>query len=248
MLIVRERRLFPGSPVRTPEQNFHVVGNLGMQSRRHVAIGVERQTDRAVSEQVLNDLWMDSSRKQMGGSRIDALSRHGSRLTNAVRGHDSEQGLVTLDELERKLAAPMLLTDIPAILIKLGWWTPDDDHELPRQGYGFRPGMTPASQELYDSTRAWWVLSQPRAAKYTYAVAVYQGFTRGVWEIDQHSWRFSDSPARGRTNRRWAFEGRRPTPEVFEVFVGRLGRRVPALRPGGGAVFGTGSPIAYWPA
>lgn len=103
-------------------------------------------------------------------------------------------------------------------------------------------------KELYDSTRAWWVLNQRRAATYPYAVAVYQGLTRGVWEIDHKTWRLSDAPMRGRASRRWSFEGRLPSSEIVEIFVGQLGRRVPQTRPSGGVVFGSGSPIAYWPA
>jgi len=113
---------------------------------------------------------------------IDALSRHAAPLTNTMRGHDSDFGLVSLVELEQKLAAPELTTSTPAILIKLSWWTPDQDTELPRGGFGYRPGMT--QTELYDSTRAWWVMSQSTVRGYRYAVAVYQGVTRGVWEID----------------------------------------------------------------
>jgi len=176
---------------------------------------------------------------------IDALSRHAGSLTNAVRGHDSDFGMVGLEELEQRLAAPDLTTDTPAILIKLGWWTPDDDRELPRRGYGFHPGMT--ESDLYDSTRAWWVLNPSRASSYRYAVAVYQGVTRGVWEIDPSSWRSSDVPTRGRSKQRWAFAARAPSPEVQDAFVGRIGHRIPRTRPAGGAVFGSGSPIAYWP-
>jgi len=176
---------------------------------------------------------------------IDALGRHAAPLTNTMRGHDSEFGLVSLVELEQKLAAPELTTSTPSILIKLGWWTPDDDTELPRRGFGYRPGMTKA--ELYDSTRAWWVMSRSTVSGYRYAVAVYQGVTRGVWEIDQSSWRSSSQYRHGRSKQRWAFEATTPSAEVEEEFVGRIGRRVPRLRRGGGAVFGSGNPIAYWP-
>lgn len=41
-----------------------------MQSWGHVAVGVERQADRAMAEQVLHDLWMDAPCKQMSRSRV----------------------------------------------------------------------------------------------------------------------------------------------------------------------------------
>jgi uncharacterized protein len=180
------------------------------------------------------------------GAVIDALSHHAGPLTNAVRGHDAGVGLTSLEELERQLAAPELTTKLPAILIKLGWWTPDDDNELPRRAFGFRPGMPQG--ELFDSTRAWWVLSRKRVTAYPYAVAVYQGVTRGVWEISHSSWRPWADYRRGRSKLRWAFDGQVASTDVQDAFVGRIGRRIPPQRPAGGAVFGSGSPIAYWPA
>ena len=136
---------------------------------------------------------------------------------------------------------PMLSTSTPAILIKLAMWEPDHDHELPRHGFGYREGMT--ATELVDSTRAWWYLSQPRAAGYSYAVAVHAGITRGVWRIEPGSWRRA-SPATakrlGLSPRRFAF---RATPApicIHEAFVGAIGRRVPTA-----GVFGSGSVIAY---
>jgi hypothetical protein len=136
-------------------------------------------------------------------------------------------------------------TPTPAILFKLGIWTPDEDRILPRRGYGYFPGMS--SEELYDSTRAWWVLSLARAAAYRYAVAIHQGVTRGVWEINDGSWRPSNTPPIGRSRTRWAFEGRLPSGETLEAFVGQSGRRVPPTRPDGRVVFGSGNPVAYWP-
>jgi hypothetical protein len=177
---------------------------------------------------------------------IDVLHRHTSSLTNAVRGHESSAGLISLDELEIELLAPPLDTTLQAILIKLSWWMPEEDKELPRQGFGYRVGMTP--RELYDSTRAWWPINQARAASYPYAVAVHFGVTRGVWEIDQASWRAWDMRVAGRSRTRWAFEGTIPQPDVIDAFIGRVGRRVPATRTDGRALFGSGSPIAYWPA
>src|SRR5439155_24432215 len=74
---------------------------------------------------------------------------------------------------------PELSTDIPALLIKLGSWVAAPDPDTGRPGYGYRPDMTP--EELYETTRAWWVLDPQRAEAFRYAVAVYQGVTLGVW-------------------------------------------------------------------
>ncbi len=137
-----------------------------------------------------------------------------------------------------------LTTTIPAILFKLGPWTPDADDELPRQGFGYRPGLSGA--ELYDSVRAWWHLDRGRASDYRYAFAVHGGVTLGVWEIDHRTWREA-SPGTllrlGRSDRRWAFKGK-PAVDLAREFVGR---RVPETRPNVRRLFGRGGVFAYWP-
>ena len=176
---------------------------------------------------------------------IDVLKRTGAPLTNAVRGQGSEQGLVTLEELERHLAAPDLATSTPAILIRLGPWIDDPDDEALRPGYGYRSGMT--DTELLDSTRAWWRFNRSRVGQYAYAVAVYDGITRGIWAIDQTSWRPWKAPhGGGRSEIRWAFDAKPAPSRVREEFVGEIGRRV-SYRPSGGPVFGQSGSIAYWP-
>ncbi len=99
--------------------------------------------------------------------------------------------------------------------------------------------MTP--EELYASARAWWRIGK---RTYRYAVAVRNGITRAVWEIDPSSWVSHQRPGE---EVRWAFEGRPGKPEIVDAFVGPIGRRVPAQRPDGRRVFGQSSAIAYWP-
>jgi hypothetical protein len=130
----------------------------------------------------------------------------------------------------------------PVIFIKLGAWTPDEDPSVPRHGYGYRPGMT--GDELRDSVRAWWHISPERAKGYGYAAAVAGRVIRGVWEIDQGSWRATDGARLGKSKTRWSFTAHPAPREIEDAF---LGRAVPAERPAGGAVFGRGSVIAYWP-
>src|SRR5450759_4189576 len=173
---------------------------------------------------------------------IDALDRFAGPLANEVRGHRTLDGLITLDDLERDLTTEVISTATPAILIKLSDWVDGVEPDADRSGHGFKSNM-PAS-ELLQSVRAWWVLDPKRAAKYRYVVAVHDGITRGVWEVEPEGWRPWTRESRGP---RWCFTGRDAPPEIYEMFVGRIGRRVPALRPDGKAVFGQGSPIAYWP-
>ena len=136
-----------------------------------------------------------------------------------------------------------LTTLTPAILFKLGPWTPDNDLDLPRRGYGFKGSMS--EDELVDATRAWWVMSPERATGYAYAAAVARGVIEGVWAIDHGSWR-SIAPTRFGTGsrRRWAFDVTPAPAEVVDQFVGRA---VPDERPDGRKVFGSGAVVAYWP-
>lgn len=174
---------------------------------------------------------------------IDTLDRYAGRLVNEVRGHHTPNGLITLDDLERELTTDVFSTPTPAILIKLFDWVSEVDPDTGRSGGGFRSDMTPA--EVLESVRAWWVLDPKRAANYQYVVAIHNGITRGVWEVEPGSWRhWTPRPDR---RLRWSFTGRDAPPEIHEMFVGRIGRRVPATRPDGAAVFGPGNPIAYWP-
>jgi hypothetical protein len=138
---------------------------------------------------------------------------------------------------------PELSTEIPAILIKLGEWVAAPDPDTGRPGYGYRPGMTP--DELYESTRASWVLDAQRAEGFRYAVVVHQGVTLAVWETTPGSWKRS-SPKPGESVR-WSFEGTPAPAEIAEAFVGPRGKRVPQFRPSGLNVFGQANPIAYWP-
>lgn len=159
-----------------------------------------------------------------------------------MRGHRTLDGLITLDDLERDLTTEVISTATPAILIKLSDWVDGVEPDADRSGHGFKSNM-PAS-ELLQSVRAWWVLDPKRAANYRYVVAVHDGITRGVWEVEPEGWRPWTRESR---RPRWCFTGRDASPEIYEMFIGRIGRRVPALRPDGKAVFGQGSPIAYWP-
>jgi hypothetical protein len=146
---------------------------------------------------------------------------------------------------ERQVLVKELTTSTPAILVALGTWTEDDDRELPRHGYGYKPEMT--SDELYDSARAWWHLDRARAAEYLYVVAVHDGVTRGVWKIDHRSWRqasLQTCQRLGRSRSRWGFKASTVAAEVEAAFVGRA---IPELRPDGRRVFGPGGVVAYWP-
>jgi hypothetical protein len=52
------------------KEDFHMLGHLGIQCRRYMAIRVQCQADGAVAKEFLHDLRMYSSREQVGSSRV----------------------------------------------------------------------------------------------------------------------------------------------------------------------------------
>ena len=157
-------------------------------------------------------------------------------LTNEVGGHGSDAGLTTMDELHVRYGAPLLeAAEPPAMLIRLHPWRDfpeviEKGHTRP--GYGWRLGMT--TDEVYASARAWWKLDQPNLAKrgIDHAVAVANGVTRAVFQIDR--WIQRDDG-------RWAFAGRViNSGPIFDSYVGPLGKKVAFAR-------GSQAPVTYWP-
>ena len=120
----------------------------------------------------------------------------GKKLTNRVRGHKSfEFGRVALEELNfQHSAKPVVITD-PVLLIRI--------NRL------YRPGMS--ELELYEVTRGVWTCGS-RREKARYALAVYQGVVREIYEIVQ--WHKSGTLKYAtRTQdlidpRRWEFTGK----------------------------------------
>lgn len=160
-------------------------------------------------------------------------------LTNAVGGHDPlRTGRATLDEVITRYGAEPLSGDVPpAVLIRLRRWVDDPepmDDGAQRTGRGWHEGVSDV--DLYNSVRGWWEISPTTVAArgVRYAVAVHEGVTRMVVEIDPAGWV-------QRSDGRRLFAGKvLHSGSVHEGYIGRVGRRVP---------FATNSqnPITYWP-
>jgi hypothetical protein len=52
------------------QNNIHGLGSLPMERRREMTIGVERQPDGAVPEQILHDLWVRPGLQQDARGRV----------------------------------------------------------------------------------------------------------------------------------------------------------------------------------
>jgi len=131
-------------------------------------------------------------------------------LTNEVRGWRSlEMGRMTLDELKGYYAAKSVTVLHPALLIRI--------NKL------FRRNMT--DTELYEATRGIWKLSERRAGA-RYALAVFEGVAREVYEIESwhpaltHPYRTRD-PGGWDTRGRWEFVGKVAVDEIRDTY--RLG-------------------------
>lgn len=136
---------------------------------------------------------------EIEGSLIDFASlldgKHKlDELTNLVVGHGSESmGAMKSDVVISLYEAPKSQAiDFPCILFRIPKrWTP-----------------TMTADELFESTRGWWVLGE-RRENAEYAVAVSNGVIREIYKID--SWRLrrrGDRDWKPNSKPRWGFEGR----------------------------------------
>lgn len=150
-------------------------------------------------------------------------------LTNKVKGHDVDRGRAPLKELITRYGAPPLeVTEPPVLMIRLTpkWMPLREELESGyfRQGAGAYPGMS--EEELYDAVRAWW-RGNPAAVDrrgVTHVVAVVQGVTRAIYEIEEFIGPRDDG--------RWGFRGR-PVEggPMWERYVGLWVDAFPSLPP-----------------
>lgn len=131
-------------------------------------------------------------------------------LSNLVRGWRSvELGRLSLSELVTYYAAPPVTIEDPVLLIRI--------NKL------YRHGMS--AHDLYEATRGVWRVG-PRREEARYALAVFEGVVREVYEIDEwhpagsvpYTTRDTD---RLRIEGRWEFIGHPATEEVRSRYVDR---------------------------
>jgi hypothetical protein len=147
------------------------------------------------------------------------------RLTNRVRGwRSTELGRMPLAQLVAAYRKKPVRIREPAVLIRI--------NQL------YRPTMSPT--ELYDATRSAWKVG-PQREQAKYAVAVFEGIVREVYEIT--AWlpagsTFSVRDERGvRALGRWEFVGRLAPARLRQRYVDRyVGKQFPQ---------GAQNPIAY---
>lgn len=77
---------FDQSAIRCQDE-VHRLGRLPMERRSEVAMGVERQADRAVAEQVLHDLWMGAGLQEHTRRRMAKVMHADMRKPSATQCH-----------------------------------------------------------------------------------------------------------------------------------------------------------------
>ena len=161
------------------EEPFYVGKGAGNRVLAHSNDGRESKKTRLIAEiheQGLSprlDILAHGLRDEETAFRIEAaaIDLLGlDALTNEVRGWRSLQtGRMTLDELVDFYAAPAVEITHPVLLIRI--------NKLYRRGI--------PEHALYEATRGIWKLG-PRREKAKYALALFHGLVREVYEI--HAW------------------------------------------------------------
>ena len=120
--------------------------------------------------------------KKIEAAIIDLIDK--TNLTNIIRGYESSDfGRMDLNQINAKYSSKKASIDENVVLIKLS--------------QTFRYNMSP--QDLYDSTRGIWVVSEHRRKNTQFAFAIYDGVIQETYKIQ--SWFPAGSTyASGRTD------------------------------------------------
>lgn len=133
---------------------------------------------------------------------IDALGL--DELKNEVKGHNTERGKISCEELEIMMGAQKAELKHDVLAIKI--------NQL------YRRDMT--KNELYEATRKYWRLSKGNAEKMTYVLAVVEGIVRGVFEPKE--WHVDEREEnKNQKVKRIAFRGEMASDEVWNQYVGK---------------------------
>lgn len=98
---------------------------------------------------------------------IDAYSN----LTNIQRGHNSDRGLITIEDIKSSINVKVYTEPTEKyIIIKT------------------TPQAVNINGSLYEATRRAWCASLKRASKYKYVLSVIYGIVREVYEVDTDGW------------------------------------------------------------
>ena len=123
-----------------------------------------------------------------------------NELTNKMKGHDSDRGMIWATELEHNLSAPTF-EDYPNcpkfILIKI------KDYWINING------------SIYKTVRGNWVLDANKANQYPYVLAVRYGIVVGVYQINENGWKKCED------SKRVYFDGVEAPEDIKKLFLNK---------------------------
>lgn len=202
----------------------HLMSSAGESRKAQILTELERERKQPRIEILAHALPSEETALRIEAAIIDLLGL--DQLANLVSGWQSIQlGRISVEELTFYYAAKPIDIGDPVLLIRI--------KRL------YRHDMPP--EDLYDATRGIWSIS-PRRAGARYALAVFEGVVREVYEIE--AWH------PGGTTTAQSAVHRPPFPSDRWEFTGRLASEPVRSRYRGGSVRkylrkGLRSPIVY---
>ncbi len=130
------------------------------------------------------------------------------KLTNSVRGYDTDRGRTNADELQIKYGA------------KKFDYNPDDPNQkfilikIKDSSINLHEGTE--EQKIFKAVRASWRININIANKYRYVLAVRNGIVRGVYQIYKNGWKKDPNDKDGK---RACFDGEDAPEEIKEIFL-----------------------------
>ena len=171
------------------------------------------------------------------------------QLTNARREAAKGHGIMLLQDLYEEMAAPLLTTRLPLLIVSLGEWVDSNEPMLDgtfAPGYGYKTEWLTSVervkhyQEIADSAAKWFKFTEREVERrgIEYALAAHRGVSRALLKIIPGSWQHTGSGRDRRSGFRFEIvtEG-----AVFNETVGEFGHRLPTKKRGEQSTF------RYWP-
>lgn len=171
------------------------------------------------------------------------------QLTNARREASNGHGIMLLQDLYDEMAAPLLATEMPLLIVSLGEWVDSHEEMLDgtfAPGYGYKTEWLTSTErvkhnwEIAGSASKWFKYTEREVERrgIEHALAAHRGVTRTLLRIVPGSWQHIGS---GR-DRRSGFQFELVTEGAeFDETVGEYGHRLLEKKRGEQSTF------RYWP-
>jgi len=163
---------------------------------------------RQVNHVIIRHFMTDDEALLVEACIIDLLARMDINLTNLALGqHSSINGLMTADEIIRKYnALPLKSLEDPVIIININ------------KTYS-RCSSSPYD-DIYNATRASWVVHENRTKTIRYALSEYHGIIVEVFQINRW-YKVQSKNQSGKDKTRWAFDGIKAADEIRNKYINR---------------------------